>query len=52
MGMLRLAPEIHNQILSMPNTVRRPSVTERVLRSITTIIDHRDQLREFHKLVV
>jgi hypothetical protein len=52
MGMLRLAPEIQEYILSMPNAVRCPSVTERVLRSITTITNHRDQFREFHKLVV
>jgi hypothetical protein len=45
MGMLRLAPEIREKILSMPDAVGRPSVTERGLRSITTITHHRDQIR-------
>ena len=51
MGMLRLAPEIQEKILSMPSTVHRPSVSERVLRPIASIAGHRDQLREFHKLL-
>lgn len=34
MGMLRLAPEIREQILSMPNGVSRSPVTERMLRPI------------------
>ncbi len=52
MGMLRLAPEIQGNILSMPDGVRRPPVTERMLRPIEAITDYRDQLREFHKLLV
>jgi hypothetical protein len=52
MGMLRLAPEIREQILSMPEGIRRPVVTERMLRPIGTIADSRDQVREFQKLVV
>ena len=51
MGMLRLAPEIREKILSTPNAVRRPLVTERVLRPIATITDYHDQIREFHKLL-
>jgi hypothetical protein len=39
MGMLRLAPEIQEQILSLPDTVRRPRVTERTLRPIGTSAD-------------
>lgn len=52
MGMLRLAPEIREQILSLPDIAIRSSVTERMLRPIRAIADHRDQRREFHKLVV
>jgi hypothetical protein len=37
MGMLRLAPEIKEQILSMPDCVSRPPVTERMLRPIEII---------------
>jgi hypothetical protein len=51
MGMLRLAPEIREKILSTPNAVRRPLVTERVLRPIATITDYHNQIREFHKLL-
>jgi hypothetical protein len=46
MCMLRLAPEIRAQILSMPDAVHRLSVTERMLRPIA-IKSHHDQLREF-----
>lgn len=52
MGMLRLAPEIQEQILYMPDVTRRPLVTERILRPIVTIADHQDQLREFHKILI
>lgn len=52
MGMLRLAPEIQGQILSMPDAVGRPPVTERILRPIGVIADQRDQLREFHKFLI
>ena len=51
LGLLRLAPEIREKILSMPKAVHRPSVTERVLRPIATITDYNDQIREFHKLL-
>ena len=52
MGMLRLAPEIQGQILPTPVAVRRPLITERVLRPIGAIADQRDQLREYHKLLM
>ncbi|MBE0569503.1 MAG: hypothetical protein IH576_02560 [Deltaproteobacteria bacterium] len=52
LGMLRLAPEIQQQILTTPDTIRRPPVTERMLRPIRAIADHRDQLRKFHNLFV
>ena len=48
---VHLAPEIRENILSTPNAVRRPLVTERVLRPIATITDYHDQIREFHKLL-
>lgn len=49
MGMLRLAPEIQEQILSIPDVVRRSSISERMLRPIGTLTDRRDQIRELHK---
>jgi len=52
MGMLRLATEIQEHILSMPVMVPRPSVSERALRPIEPITDCRDQLREFYKFLV
>jgi hypothetical protein len=51
MGMLRLAPEIQGQILSMPDSTHRPQITERVLRPIGTISDFNDQVREFRTLL-
>ena len=51
MGMLNLAPEIREKILSMPKAVGRSLVTERVLRPITALANQRDQLKEFHKLL-
>ena len=32
MGMLRLAPEIQEHVLFMPDAVRRPLISERMLR--------------------
>jgi hypothetical protein len=52
MGMLRLAPEIREQILAMHDSSRRPQITERVLRPIGVITPYRDQLREFHKFLI
>ena len=51
MGMLRLAPEIQERILSMPNGVGRPSLTERGLRPFGMIADQRDQIREFQRFL-
>ena len=50
-AMLRLAPEIQKRILALPASVRSSSVTERLLRPVTGIIDHRGQLQEFHRLL-
>jgi hypothetical protein len=52
MGMLRLAPEIREQILPMHDSSRRPQITERVLRPLGVITPYRDQLREFHKFLI
>ena len=52
LGMLRLAPEIQQQILSMPDTTHQPLITERVLRPIGTITDYHNQISAFHKLLV
>jgi hypothetical protein len=49
MGMLRLAPDIQEKILTSPHSLHRRPVTERMLRPIGAIADHRDQLREFNK---
>jgi hypothetical protein len=48
-GMLRLAPEIQDQILSMPDVVLHSPVTERMLRPISAITVYRDQRREFRR---
>ena len=52
MGMLRLATKIQKHILSLPDDDTGPSVTERALRPIAAITDQRDQLREFHKIMM
>ena len=52
MGLLRLAPEIQEKILSSPGTLHCRYVTERMLRPIGAIADQRDQLREFQKNIM
>ena len=47
MGMLRLAPEIQEHILTMLDILRRPSISERMLRPVAAIDDYGDQIREF-----
>ena len=42
MAVLRLAPEIQERILAMPESVGRPAISERVLRQITQL-DHGEQ---------
>jgi hypothetical protein len=51
MGLLRLAPEIREQVLSLPDTVRRPAITERALRPIAQMEDRRVQLQAFEQLI-
>jgi hypothetical protein len=52
MGMLRLAPAIQEHILTTADSLHRPPVTERMLRSLGTMADSRDQVREFEKRFV
>jgi hypothetical protein len=51
MGMLRLAPEIQEKILVMPDAIHKSLLTERVLRPIGTITNYGNQILEFHKLL-
>ncbi|MFC1573480.1 hypothetical protein ACFL6M_07790, partial [Candidatus Eisenbacteria bacterium] len=51
MKMLYLAPEIQRHILSMPDVVRRPSITERALRPIAQIPVPTDQRHAFRQLL-
>ena len=51
MGMLRLAPEIQEHVLSMPDMVRRPAITERRLRPIVQIEERKEQLAAFSELL-
>jgi hypothetical protein len=51
LGMLRLAPEIQKRVLTLPASVRRTAITEQLLRPITGITDHRDQIQEFYNLL-
>ena len=52
MGLLRLAPEIREKILTSAGTFQRRPVTERMLRPIGAIPDQRDQVREFHRFLL
>lgn len=52
MGLLRLAPEIREYILVMPDAASHPLISERMLRPIGTITDNCDQIQEFQKLLV
>ena len=47
MALLHLAPEIQQHILSMPDAVRRPAITERALRPIAQLKDTKEQRRAF-----
>jgi hypothetical protein len=51
MGMLRLAPEIQERIMSMPETVGRLAVSERALRPIAQLPQGRDQLHTFQEIL-
>ena len=51
MGLLRLAPEIQQHILSMLDMVGRPSITERALRRISRLEQLGAQRQAFQQLV-
>ena len=51
MGMLQLAPEIQQHILSMPDAVRRPVISERALRPIAQLENAREQKARFEGLM-
>lgn len=51
MGLLRLAPEIQEHVLSLPDMVRRPAITERALRPISQLENTAEQKLQFRKLV-
>ena len=51
MGLLRLAPEIQQHILSMPDAVRRPAITERALRPIALLENHGAQQAAYSMLL-
>jgi hypothetical protein len=52
MGLLRLAPEIQEKILTPAGTFHSRPVTERMLRPIGAIADQHEQLQEFSRLLV
>ena len=51
MGLLRLAPEIQQYVLSLPDMVRRPAITERALRPIAQLDNLSDQKAKFEELI-
>jgi len=51
MALLRLAPEIQEHILAMPESVGRAAITERALRPIAAVESAADQRARFHQLV-
>jgi hypothetical protein len=51
LGLVRLAPEIQEKILTWPDTLLRRHLTERVLRPIGAIADQCDQIREFQRFL-
>ena len=46
-----LAPDVQPHIVSMPEIVRRPAITERALRPTGQIDDQRQQLATFPELL-
>lgn len=51
MGLLRLAPEIQEHVLSLLDMVRRPAITERALRPIAQLEKATEQKAMFQELV-
>ena len=51
MWLVRLAPEIQQHVLAMPETIRRPAISERALRPIAQLEDATDQKTRFQELI-
>ena len=51
MALLRLAPEIQDLILAMPEGVGRPAISERVLRPLMQLENQMDQAARFRELL-
>jgi hypothetical protein len=51
LGLLRLAPEIHELVLSMPRAIQRPALTELALRPVARLQDLDAQLAAFRALL-
>lgn len=51
MALLRLVPEIRGQILAMPESAHRPTISERALRRIVRLSDSYDQKARFKDLL-
>jgi hypothetical protein len=51
MGLLRLAPEIQQHILCMPDAVGRPAITERALRPIARLESATHQQAKSRELI-
>jgi hypothetical protein len=51
MALLRLAPEIQEQILAIPETVARPNVSERALQPIAALENPAAQKAGFQELI-
>ena len=51
MWLLRLAPEIRERVLAMPQTTRRQVISERALRPIAHLQDVADQKTRFQELI-
>lgn len=51
MDLLRLTPKLQQHILSIPQTIRQPSVTKRALRPADQLENHRTQVVQFKQLL-
>jgi hypothetical protein len=51
MGMLQLAPGIQQHVLSMPDAVHRPAITERALQPIAQLESAAEQRARFEELI-
>jgi hypothetical protein len=51
LGLVRMAPEIQEHILALPETAGRPAISERALRPVARIPRTRDQLHAFQQLL-